>query len=273
MTSKSESESESESTKTTTPAARRYAPFDTAGEGDITFLSEMDPHKAGERLEGRTFARCYVSKRLKDWLYREDLAYVKNPKLEFIKDLSRNCYPRGDNYALVHSHTHHIQTEHGSNFVVGDNTSIGFPALSVERDANGNIWRFPHIGRVKVGDNVWIGSNCNISRGVLSDTILKDDVTIDCQVHVAHNCVIGERTLITAGATLGGSVKTGHDCWIGLNATILDHITLGNHVLVAAGATVTKDVPDYDIVGGTPAKSIKDKCTLPKEKRYRMVGY
>lgn len=50
----------------------------------------------------------------------------------------------------------------------------------------------------------------------------------------------------------------GNDVWIGGNATILPGVTIGNNVVVAAGAVVTKDVPDNTLVGGVPAKKIKD---------------
>lgn len=53
------------------------------------------------------------------------------------------------------------------------------------------------------------------------------------------------------------TVRINNDVWIGANALILDGVTIGNGAVVAAGAVVTKDVPDYAIVGGIPAKVIK----------------
>ena len=47
-----------------------------------------------------------------------------------------------------------------------------------------------------------------------------------------------------------------NDVWIGANTTILGGVTIGKGVIVGAGAVVTKDVPDYTIVGGVPAKEI-----------------
>ena len=52
-------------------------------------------------------------------------------------------------------------------------------------------------------------------------------------------------------------VYIGDDVWIGTNAIVLDGVTIGSHAIVAAGAVVTKDVPDYAIVGGVPARILK----------------
>ena len=53
-------------------------------------------------------------------------------------------------------------------------------------------------------------------------------------------------------------VRIGNDVWIGGNVTILPGVTIGNNVVVAAGAVVTKDVPDNTLVGGVPARKIKE---------------
>ena len=53
-------------------------------------------------------------------------------------------------------------------------------------------------------------------------------------------------------------VEIGNDVWIGGNVTILPGITIGNNVVVAAGAVVTKDVPDNCVVGGVPARILKN---------------
>lgn len=52
-------------------------------------------------------------------------------------------------------------------------------------------------------------------------------------------------------------ISIGDDVWIGTNAMIIDGVSVGNHAVIAAGAVVTSDVPEYAIVGGVPAKIIK----------------
>lgn len=54
-----------------------------------------------------------------------------------------------------------------------------------------------------------------------------------------------------------GKVTIKNNAWLGLNVTICPGVTIGEYAVVAAGAVVTKDVPDYAVVGGVPAKVIK----------------
>lgn len=61
-------------------------------------------------------------------------------------------------------------------------------------------------------------------------------------------------------------VVIGHDVWIGANAVILDGVQIGNGAIVAAGAVVVKDVPEYTIVGGVPAKILRKRFSEDKIK-------
>ena len=58
-----------------------------------------------------------------------------------------------------------------------------------------------------------------------------------------------------------GSIIIGNDVWIGANAVILPNVKIGNHVIIAAGSVITKDVPDYAIIGGVPGVLIRDRRT------------
>ena len=65
--------------------------------------------------------------------------------------------------------------------------------------------------------------------------------------------------IIGLGATLDSELydKIGDDVWIGTNVIILPGVNIGSHCIIGAGSGVTKDVPDYAIVGGVPAKIIR----------------
>ena len=74
------------------------------------------------------------------------------------------------------------------------------------------------------------------------------------------NIHVGDEFLANYNVTILdiSPVTMGDNVWIGGNCTILPGVTIGNNVVVAAGAVVTKDVPDNCIVGGVPAKKIRD---------------
>ena len=117
--------------------------------------------------------------------------------------------------------------------------------------------RFPHIGGVRFGVDIEIGSNATIDRGALGDTVIGDHVKIDNGVHIGHNAQIGRCSILTAHCVIGGSAVVGESCWIGLGAQIKNQIRIGDNVTVGMGAIVVKDVPDNVTVVGNPAKELK----------------
>ena len=117
---------------------------------------------------------------------------------------------------------------------------------------------------VEIQKNATIGARCKIS----SHTFVCEGVTIEDEVFVGHG-VIFTNDVYPRAVNEDGSPQTEAD-WqviktrvkrrssIGSNATIIAGITIGESALVGAGAVVTKDVPDYAIVAGAPARVIGD---------------
>ena len=68
-------------------------------------------------------------------------------------------------------------------------------------------------------------------------------------------------------------VTIGHDTWIGHGATILPGVTVGNGAVVGAGAVVSKDVAPYTIVGGVPAKPIRERFDRRIAERYQALAW
>ncbi len=145
----------------------------------------------------------------------------------------------------------------GNHVVIKPNTVIGGDGFGYATRIGYPPLKIPHLGNVVIGNHVDIGSNVTIDKATFGSTIVKDFVKFDNGVHVAHNCHIGERTLLTAHAELSGSVTIGHDSWIAPNASIKESINIGNNVLVGIGSVVTWDLPDNAVAFGVPAKIIR----------------
>jgi UDP-3-O-[3-hydroxymyristoyl] glucosamine N-acyltransferase len=135
-----------------------------------------------------------------------------------------------------------------SGAVVGD---VGF---GFERDREGRPLRMMHLGGVRLGDHVEVGALTTVVRGALGDTVLEDYVKVNDHVHIAHNCRIGEATIIGACADLCGSLKVGKRCWIAPNCSIRQKLSIGDGAVVGMGAVVVKDVPAGVTVIGNPAR-------------------
>ena len=109
-----------------------------------------------------------------------------------------------------------------------------------------------------------IGSNCFISDDVLLDLAdkieMEDHVTLASRVTILTHTNVGykDHPLQQFFPAFSKGVKLCYGCFIGANALIMPGVTVGECSLVAAGSVVTKDVPPWSVVGGTPAKLIKN---------------
>jgi len=109
---------------------------------------------------------------------------------------------------------------------------------------------------ISIGNNSSIEVNCQIA----NDTIIGNDVMIAPEViifSVGHETSNIDKPMRLQGNTPARPVTIGNDVWIGQRVTILPGIKVGDGAIIAAGAIVTKDVPELAVVGGNPAKLIK----------------
>ncbi len=120
-------------------------------------------------------------------------------------------------------------------------------------DGIGQWQKIPQTGRVIIGDDVEIGANTTIDRGAMDDTIIGNDVKLDNQIQVGHNCVIGDHTVISGCVGIAGSTKIGKRVMIGGKAGIIGHLTIGDDVIVSAMTLVTKSILKPGVyTSGTP---------------------
>ncbi len=128
------------------------------------------------------------------------------------------------------------------------------------------IWHFCHImpGAV-IGRNCILGQNCNVDNGVVigENVKVQNNVSIYTGVEIEDDVFLGPSCVLTNVTNPRSQVKR-HSLYettllrrgatVGANATILCGVTIGRYAFVAAGAVVTRDVPDYALVLGNPAR-------------------
>ena len=153
----------------------------------------------------------------------------------------------------------------GPRVVIGDHCVIhpmavlGGPGFGFADAPDGERLRMPHVGGVILGSQVDVGSFTTVREGTMRPTVLGDLVKVDDHVHIAHNCQVDVGAVITAGATIAGSVRIGAGAWIGPNATISDGCVIGADVFIGAGAVVLRDCLAPGVYSGNPARKFADR--------------
>ncbi|KAF2641151.1 maltose O-acetyltransferas-like protein [Massarina eburnea CBS 473.64] len=149
--------------------------------------------------------------------------------------------------------------------ILGDDSPLPPPAATPEDDDklfDDDPWIEPPVA-MDYGVNIKLGKNVFINfHAVFLDTCL---ITVGSRTLVGPNVSFYSGThpldpVIrqgTRGPELGKEVHVGEDCWIGGNVVILPGVTIGRGSVVGAGSVVTKSVPDFTVVAGNPAKTIR----------------
>jgi galactoside O-acetyltransferase len=139
-----------------------------------------------------------------------------------------------------------VEITDATNIQLGNNCSIGrFSALH----AHGK-------GHVRIGDNFSMNFNSLIGASEFGEIIIGDDVIIAQNVVLRasdHEHSDSRKSIRYQGHT-GGKIVIKDGVWIGANAVITKNVTVGEHTIIAAGAVVTRDIPDFVVAGGVPAK-------------------
>lgn len=148
---------------------------------------------------------------------------------------------------------------HESSYI-DDNVAIGEET---------KIWHFCHVqSGAKIGKKCSLGQNVNISNNVIigNEVKIQNNVSVYEGVEIEDGVFCGPSCVFTNDLTPRAKYPKGHENYkktlikegasIGANATIVCGHTVGRFAMVAAGAVVTKDVPDYALVAGVPARIV-----------------
>jgi UDP-3-O-[3-hydroxymyristoyl] glucosamine N-acyltransferase len=115
---------------------------------------------------------------------------------------------------------------------------------------DGRWIKIPQIGRTVLHNDVEVGANTSIDRGVLDDTIVEEGAKIDNLVQIGHNCVVGAHTAIAGCAGISGSVKIGKYCRIGGAAMIGGHLSIADGAIVAAATPIFSSIETPEMYSG-----------------------
>ena len=107
---------------------------------------------------------------------------------------------------------------------------------------------------VEIGDRTTIRECVTINRGTkaLGKTTIGEDCLIMAYVHIAHDCLIGNRVILVNSVALAGHVEVGDWAIISGLSAVHQFVKIGNHVMVGGGAMVRKDVPPFITAAGEP---------------------
>lgn len=139
----------------------------------------------------------------------------------------------------------------GSRVIIHAGAVIGADGFGFAPNADG-YEKIPQLGIVVIEDDVEIGANTCIDRSTMGQTVIHRGVKLDNLIQVAHNCEIGENTVMSAQVGVAGSTKVGSWCMFGGQVGLAGHITVGDHVNLGAQSGVPSSLKANQTLIGTP---------------------
>ncbi len=160
----------------------------------------------------------------------------------------------GDDTVLHANVTVYAECRIGARVIIHSGAVIGADGFGYVTDAaTGRHVKRPHVGAVRIDDDVEIGANTCVDRATMGTTRIRQGTKLDNLAHVAHNNDLGENCLVAGQCGLAGSVTLGNNVVMGGQAGIKDHVRLGDKSMVAAQAGVIADLAPGSVVSGMPA--------------------
>lgn len=185
--------------------------------------------------------------------FLEDLSSLRGRIFEYA--LKRELQKKGFS---CHKTTQIVGKLSSECFECGSNVYLGvYSLLFVGNDFRGGAG----TGKVKIGNDVYIGDHCNIRAAggpieIGSKVLLGNHVTV---IAANHGYELGTPISDQPWNKSPLGVSIGNDCWIGAHVTLLPGSRVCDGAIVAAGAVVTGIVPEFEIWGGVPAKRIASR--------------
>lgn len=149
----------------------------------------------------------------------------------------------------------------GDNVVIQPGTVIGSSAFYYNTKKNRDVWykKMPDCGRVIIEDDVEIGANCTIDRGVSHDTIIGRGTKMDNMIHVGHDTVVGANGLFAAQSAIAGAATIGRGVTVWGQCGINKTLEIGDNATLLAMTGVGSSLDGNKIYWGAPAEEASIK--------------
>jgi UDP-3-O-[3-hydroxymyristoyl] glucosamine N-acyltransferase len=178
-----------------------------------------------------------------------------------------NCVVAGNDIVVYPNVCILERCEIGSRVIIHAGSVIGSDGFGFASDGD-RYHKIPQTGIVCIDDDVEIGACNTIDRATFGRTWIKRGVKTDNLVHIAHNVVVGEDTVLVAQVGISGSVTIGDNSILAGQVGVAGHVAIGNRVTIGAQSGIAKSVPDDQIVSGSPEMPhrlwLKVSSILPK---------
>jgi len=151
---------------------------------------------------------------------------------------------------------------------IGNNSGIGdFSRLVISMSMN-EKGEF-----IKIGNNVGIGEYAYL--GGAGGLEIGDDCIVGqyLSCHPENHNFDNNKELIRHQGTSRKGIKIGNNCWIGSKVTVCDGVTIGDNCVIAAGAVITRDMPSNTVIGGVPAKVLRNIRVEENLNRLKLEGF
>lgn len=144
----------------------------------------------------------------------------------------------------------------GDNVVIHSGTVLGANAFYYKKRETG-FDRLKSVGNVIIENNVEIGANCTIDRGVTASTIIGEGTIMDNLIQIGHDTIIGKKCLIASQTGIAGCVNVEDEVSIWGQVGVTSGVTIGAKAIVLAQAGVSKSIEGNKTYFGTPAEEAR----------------
>jgi UDP-3-O-[3-hydroxymyristoyl] glucosamine N-acyltransferase len=147
----------------------------------------------------------------------------------------------------------------GNHVVIQAGTVLGSDAFYYNTKKDRAVWykKMPSCGRVVIEDDVEIGANCTIDKGVSHDTKIGLGSKLDNMIHIGHDTVVGKNCLIAANVVIAGCVNIEDAVTIWGGCIINKTLTIGSGAVLLGRTGVSKDIPGNITYYGAPAQEAR----------------